>query len=99
LLALAEVPVWLDGVWVAVEEDDGLDGVWLADDWLDGVVAVDEEDDGVDADWLADDWLDGVWADDPLSVVELCCAFALVTTATSPAAATPMRSVLIAYLL
>ena len=65
LLAVAEVPVWLDEPVVAddwlegllVLVDDWLDGLVLADDWLDGLLVV--------ADWLdgllvLDDWLDGL---------------------------------------
>src|SRR6267143_1121266 len=51
--------------------------------------------------WVADDLSAGAGvADDPCSVVEFgSAAFALVTAATNPAAATPMRSFLIVCLL
>ncbi len=42
LFALAVVPVWLDGVWVAVDDDDWLDGAWVADDWLEGACVADD---------------------------------------------------------
>ncbi len=97
VLELALVPIWPDAPWLV---DDWLDGLVVADDWSDGLV-VDDDDwlDGLadEGDWLdglveEGDWLDGLmdegdWLD------ELCAA--AIETPTNPAAATPIRNVLI----
>jgi len=88
-LALAVVPL-------------GLDDAWLVEVWLEGVCVWPIEDDGL---CVCDGWLGGVCAvglvevEVELCEVELCCSALALVTPTNPAAAMPMRSVFISFLL